>query len=378
MNKVASNTNGAFSGLSGLLADGFDASLTSEADQRQMFRLEDIEVEAQVREEFEDDENTLEDLGESMLTGQIQPVVLRKNRPGRIKPYLLVAGGRRYKAAELKLIPALWGDYRGEMTDDEADRVQFAENTQRMNLKQIEEAKRLQRDLDTLGSVDAVLAKHNKSGAWLSKRVALLRLPEQAKRLIKENISADLEVINTVKTIEKADPAKARELVDDLKQTRGKANARDKVAQVKEDVKPSKKAKKDTGGTVATARDRKHEEPGEGEVFAPAKPARPSTRPAHEDVLARAYDSIFEGGKSPKVVLESMSDTEREAVDTFLSTFYEAGKQADNPGRTVIEGFRNGGFSGDGVGGFALVAYLQGADGKAKFSPLNIFGCMKP
>ena len=377
MSKAATTTNDAFAGLSDMLAGGFDAGLTSEGAQRQMFRLEDIEVEPQVREEFEDDENSLNDLGDSLKKEQIQPILLRKNRPGRIKPYLLVVGGRRYAAAELKLIPELWGDYRPEMTDEEADRIQLAENIQRKNLTQIEEAKRIQRDLDTLGSVDAVLAKHNKSRAWLSKITALLHLPEQAKRLVKENISADLEVINTVKTIEKADPAKARELVDDLKQTRGKANARDKAAQVKEEVKPSKKAKKDTGGSVATARDRKHEEPGEGAVFAPAKPAK-STRPAHEDVLARAYDSIFEGGKSPKAVLDAMSDSEREAVDGFLSTFYEAGKQADNPGRTVIEGFRNGGFSGDGVGGFALVAYLQGADGKAKFSPLNIFGCMKP
>jgi ParB family chromosome partitioning protein len=377
MSKAATTNNGAFAGLSDMLSGGFDAGLTSEGAQRQMFRLDDIEVESQVREEFEDDENSLNDLGESLMKEQIQPILLRKNRPGRIKPYLLVAGGRRYMAAELKMILELWGDYRPEMTDEDAERIQFAENIQRKNLTQIEEAKRIQRDLDTLGSVDAVLAKHNKSRPWLSKTMALLHLPEQAKRLVKENISADLEVINTVKTIEKADPAKARELVDDLKQTRGKANARDKAAQAKEEVKPSKKAKKDPGGSVAAARDRKHEEPGKGDVFAPAKSAR-STRPVHEDVLARAYDSIFEGGNSPKAVLEGISNTERDAVDTFLSTFYEAGKQGDNIGRAVIEGFRNGGFSGDGVGGFALVAYLQGADGKAQFSSLNIFGCMKP
>lgn len=375
MSKVA--TKDAFAGLSDILSGGFDAGLTSEGAQRQMFRLEDIEVEPQVREEFEDDENSLSDLGESLLKEQIQPILLRRNRPGRTKPYLLVAGGRRYMAAELKMIPELWGDYRPEMTDEDAERIQFAENIQRKNLTQIEEAKRIQRDLDTLGSVDAVLAKHNKGRPWLSKIMALLHLPEQAKRLVKENISADLEVINTVKTIEKADPAKARQLVDDLKQTRGKANARDKAALVKEEVKPSKKPKKDTGGSVATARDRKHEEPGQGASFAPAKSAR-ANRPAHEDVLARAYNAIFESGKQPKAVLDGMNDAEREAVETFLHMFYEAGKQAENAGRVVIEGFRNGGFASDGVGAFALVAYLQGADGKAKFSPVNIFGCLKP
>jgi ParB family chromosome partitioning protein len=375
--RKAATTNDAFAGLSDMLAGGFDTGLTSEGAQRQMFRLEDIEVEKQVREEFEDAENSLHDLGDSLMKEQIQPILLRRNRPGRIKPYLLVVGGRRYAAAELKLIPELWGDYRPEMTDAEADRIQLAENIQRKNLTQIEEAKRIQRDLDTLGSVDAVLAKHHKSRAWLSKITALLNLPEQAKRLVKEDISADLEVINTVKTIEKVDPNKARELVDELKQTRGRANARDKVAQVKAAVKPSKKDKKDTRGRQAPAAEGKPGKRGEAEGFAPAKRAK-STGAVHEDTLARAYVLIFEAQKSPKTVLDMLAASERAAVDAFLNTFYEAGRAADNTGRTVIEGFRNGGFSGDGVGGFALVAYLQGADKSAPFSTLNIFGCMKP
>ena len=129
------------------------------------------------------------------------------------------------------------------MTDEEAEDAQLAENIHRKNLTQIEEAMKIQRDLDRLGSVEAVLEKHHKSRPWLSKMLSLLNLPEQAKRLVIENVSADIEVINTVKTIEKLDPVKAKALVDDLKMTRGKENARDKVAAVKEEVKPSKKTK---------------------------------------------------------------------------------------------------------------------------------------
>ena len=77
-----------------------------------------------------------------------------------------------------------------------------------------------------------------------------------------------------------ADPVKARELVDELKQTRGKSNARNKAAHVKEEVKPSKKPKNDAGGSVVTLRDRKHEESRKGTVFAPAKTVKLS-RPAH-------------------------------------------------------------------------------------------------
>lgn len=373
----------AFAGLGDMLAGGFDQSLMSDAIPRTMYKLEDIEIEPQVREEFEDEENSLDELGESLAKAQIQPILLRK---GRLKPYLLVCGGRRFLAAERKGLVELWGDCRPDMTDEEAERIQFQENIQRKNLTQIEEAKRIQRDLDTLGSVEAVLAKHNKGRAWLSKILALLTLPEQAKRLVKENISADLEVINTVKTIEKANPQKAKALVDELRDSRGKVNARAKAAAVKEEVKP-KKEKKDTGGSVATPRDRSQEDPGEGQIFAGAKAdedddnqaptsaAPPALAPA--ETLGRAYVNLFEFGASPKTLLDLMQPDERESVEAWLLTFYEAGKQAKDSARAVMQGFRNGQFACDGDGAFALVAFLHGADSGAKFNLLNILGTVK-
>lgn len=383
MNKAATKSENAFAGLGDMLAGGLSDEFTS-SDHMMKIKVADIELpEEQVRDkdQMEDDENTLDDLGDSLAKRQAQNIIVRPNPnyPHKTdKPYLNVAGERRVRASLKKGIPELWA-LVAELTDEEAEELQLAENIQRKNLTQMEEAKRIQRDLDKLGSVEAVLEKHNKSRAWLSKIMSLLHLPEQAKRLVHENISADLEVINTVKTIEKADPKKAKALVDELKQTRGKSNAREKATAVKEEVKPSKKAKKDSGGSVATGRDRSHEEPSQGDVFAPAKPSRPSKRPAHEDVLERAYIAIFESGKAPKSVLDGMGDDEREAVENYLHTFYEAGKQASEgvSARVVIEGFRNGGFSSDGVGAFALVAYLHGTDGKAKFNVLNVFGCLK-
>lgn len=341
--------------------------------------LDDIEIESQVREEFEDEHQSLAELGKSLRKHQIQAILLRPNQPGREKPYLLVAGERRVRAAQIEGLSQLRARVK-DMTDDEAHDLQFAENIHRKNLTQIEEAKRIQRELDQLGSVEAVLEKHHKSRAWLSKILALLTLPEQAKRLVTENVSADLEVINTVKTIEKVDPVAAEKLVDDLKATRGKENAREKAAAVKDAVKPKKDKKekptKDAGkgGTVATPKDRSAEEPGAVQVFASAKDAGVE-QPA--EVLQKAYSNIFEFGADPKTVLDTLPDESRANCDDWLRSFYDAGMGAKETGRVVIQGMRTGQFSTEGPGAFALAAYVAGVE-CASFNLLNIFGSVKP
>lgn len=387
---AAATKNNAFAGAADALA-GIDALFANTGAQYSVIPLDMIEVKAQIREDFEDEENTLDDLAASIKArGVLQPILLRPNSNG----YELIAGERRYRASKLAGladIPA----YIREMNDEEADDAQLAENIHRKNLTQIEEAKKIQRDLDKLGSVEAVLEKHQKSRPWLSKMLALLSLPEQAKRLVTENVSADVEVINTVKTVEKADPVRAKALVDELKKTRGKENARDKAAAVKEEVKPGKRAREgkgekipkwlveqrkrdaeraEQGGTAATPKDRSQEEPGAADVFAGAK-SDSSSAPAQ--VLNTAYTNIFEFGGSPKSILDVMQSDDKETVEALLQSFYDAGKQAKDAGRTVIQGFRNGQFSSAGGGAFALVAFLHGADSEAKFSLLNIFGSVK-
>lgn len=401
MNATTQKEN-AFAGAADALA-GIDALFADTGAQYSMISLDMIEVKVQIRESFEDEENTLADLAASIKArGLLQPILLRPTTNG----YELVAGERRYRAtklAGLDLIPS----FIREMTDEEADDAQLAENIHRKNLTQIEEAKKIQRDLDRLGSVEAVLEKHQKSRPWLSKMLALLNLPEQAKRLVTENVSADLEVINTVKTVEKADPVKAKVLVDDLKKTRGKENARDKAAAVKEEVKPSKKPKapkggdsKPAGGAMATPKGRSQEEPGPVKSFAPAKMEAtvgadpfadagsdgaqnapgadiPRTDFNVKETLNQAYVNIFEMGADPKTVLDVMNTDDKGRVEDWLHSFYDAGKQSKDTGRAVIQGFRNGQFSSDGDSAFALVAFLHGADSEAKFSLLNVFGSIK-
>lgn len=353
--------------------------------QLAVVKFSDIKVSPQIREQMEDETSTLQEMGGSIKQHGILQTMLLRPISGPI-PYELVAGGRRYASATLV------GETEGpclikDMTDEEKDDIQLAENIQRKNLTQIEEAKKVQRDLDAAnGDVEAVMAKHHKGRAWVSKMLGLLKLSDQARRLLSENISADLEVIGKVKAIEKVDPEAAKNLVDDLAATRGKADARKKADTVKDRVKP--KAEKPAPEDSAASGDtRTLTLPGvEAENFADAKneqvlqvDAKSSTADARQ-ILDRAYGLIFEDGAVPKTVVMSWEDDERTAVEAVLHKHYHDGSvmvDAKVP-REIMQGLRDGKFGADGVGAFAMMAFLHGTmKGTQPFDLVQILALAK-
>ncbi len=385
-----------FEGLGTMLGTGFDTSLTTDGADIPALDLDLVEIVKQERDEFEDDENQLIELGHSMKSsGQWQQILVRPV-DGRLKPYELVAGERRYRAAKLVGMTALRA-YAKQMSDEAAADARFAENIHRKNLTQLEEAKRLKHDVDQLG-VPATLAKHHKSHAWLSKRLRLLDLPEHTRRLLTDHVSADVELINQVSQIEKANPAAAAKLVGELKATRGKERARTKVATVKQEVKPSTRkpanerghrtlgsVRSNTEGSLATPRDHASQTPSNvTPIFAADGDAEDSTSDGNQtDVtapppaLANAFASITQQGLAPRAVHQAMSKPERETCGAWLQTFYDAGVKTKDLAHAVIAGLRAGQFSTEGAGAFALAALLYGADIDAKFDLLNVLGAVK-
>lgn len=375
--------SGASKALSTNLSDIFNDSPEGQEAHILWLSVNDISVAKQVRDEFEDDENSLQDLADHILAnGLLQPILVRPSTFGR---YELIAGERRlraHKLANLLTIPA----FVRELTDEQAQDAQFAENIHRKNLTQIEEAKKIQHDLDTLGSVEAVLSKHKKNRAWMSKRMSLLNLPDQAKRLVSENISADIEVINSVKTIEKLDPQKAKEVVEQLKAKRGSDNARELVDAAKKTVKPANKLgqptlkeEEKTASTselvTATKRNRSAEEPSSLTSVFPTLPVKKVTE--EETILNSIFKKLTFDLMSPDAVFKAITSDEMKSIERQLQPYFEEGLKTSLGESGLLKHLRSGVFGSEGSSSFALLAYCQGLRKNDKLNVLETIQAIK-
>ncbi|MBI6621551.1 ParB/RepB/Spo0J family partition protein [Pseudomonas corrugata] len=419
----------AFAGLSDMLGNG---GLTGMTDMNGHLvvdlDLNEIAVKGQDREIFEDDDQTIESLWKSIKQNGLMQAIIVRPVEGPL-PYELVIGERRvrsFKFGGASTIPARVL----ELTDEQAEAMQSAENIDRLNLTMIEEAKKIERDLAKHGGdIEKLMAESNKSRSWISKRLAILTLPDAAARVIRESVSADLEVIHNVAQVAKVNPAAAEELVDELKETAGKpgSNARKTSQAAKDKAKgPTKAATKKAaeaakggkGGEQNKAPDAKgapgsnlggmqadlaaldgllsggaQAQPqgagaGIGSGFVDSA-ASGDDEPGHqlneEDVPALApqkelgeiYEDIFEHNNEPKELLKNMLPSTREVCENWLHSIYDAGTQAKDLSRTVMLGFRSGQFATEGHGALTLAAFLYGADSNAKFNLQNVLASIK-
>ncbi len=427
----------AFSGMADMMNMGDLSSIVEGAGfgQPVFSRIDcaEIKIYKQQRsaDEMENDEQKLEELAESIKKrGLLEPIVVCENEDGP-EPWRLVCGERRLRSAMLAGLEQIPAMCHAKLTEEEINEIQYAENVHRLNLSQLNEASVLKKDLDELdGDIEKLMEKHNKSRSWISKRLSLLELPPETVRLVKEGITADVEVINAVKQIEKRDPELARETVQELKENAGKkgTNARDIAKKGKDKVKPPKpqapKKAPSNPDNVATPRDESHKENGPVTDVPPAtlandpalqelqqtfaagaqdeqddagneladalgaagldeqqeqEPQRERNAPALPpvEVLDQAFSLVCHSGADPKMVLSQMAKDDRDGAEDWLHSFYEAGTSAPNLALAVIQGFRNGQFAQEGHGALALVAFLSGGEDGVLFNMLNILGTVK-
>ena len=136
----------------------------------------------QPRQQF--DKDTLTELATSIQQrGLIQPILVREN-PQKPSRYELIAGERRWRAAQLaKLyeIPAIISD----LSDTEAAELSLIENIQRQDLSVIEEADGYQRLIDSHNyTQEALSAIMGKSRAHIADLLRLRQLPDTVKALL--------------------------------------------------------------------------------------------------------------------------------------------------------------------------------------------------
>ncbi len=137
----------------------------------------------QPRRAFDDRE--LQDLAASIREkGVIQPLILRPH-PHEADTYEIVAGERRWRAAQLAGVHVLPGIVR-DLSDTEVLELAIIENIQRADLNPLEEAQGYRQLMDRFGHTQERLAEAlGKSRSHIANLLRLLTLPEPVLDLVR-------------------------------------------------------------------------------------------------------------------------------------------------------------------------------------------------
>jgi ParB family chromosome partitioning protein len=135
------------------------------------------------------DPERLAELARSIETqGIIQPIVVSPvvTAPGQARRYLIVAGERRWRAAQqagLHEVPVVVR----EVDDDERLELALVENIQRADLNPIEEARAYAQLLQLRGwTQDEMAGRVGKDRSTIANALRLLRLPEKVQEMVRE------------------------------------------------------------------------------------------------------------------------------------------------------------------------------------------------
>ena len=132
-------------------------------------------------------EADLADLAASIRTkGVIQPLIVRKS-PKTADMYEIVAGERRWRAAQMVQLHELPVLIR-EFDDTEVLEVAIIENIQRSDLNPIEEAAGYRQLMDKFGHTQEKLAEAlGKSRSYIANLLRLLHLPDEVLELLRNS-----------------------------------------------------------------------------------------------------------------------------------------------------------------------------------------------
>jgi ParB family transcriptional regulator, chromosome partitioning protein len=118
--------------------------------------------------------------------GVIQPLIVTRSRPTDPTPYLLVAGERRWRAAQLAGLTTVPVIVK-EATSQQLVELALVENIQRADLNALEEAAAFQSLMSEFGLTQHQVADRvGKSRVAVANILRLLRLPETIKKLLAE------------------------------------------------------------------------------------------------------------------------------------------------------------------------------------------------
>jgi len=132
------------------------------------------------------DEEALNGLVESVREmGVLQPLLVRRD-PDQENAYEIIAGERRWRAAQLAGLHDVPVLVR-ELSDSDALEIALIENIQRQDLTALEEAEGYRRLMDEFGHTQEDLGKAvGKSRSHVANMMRLLSLPESLKEMVQD------------------------------------------------------------------------------------------------------------------------------------------------------------------------------------------------
>lgn len=191
MSEKRNERRGLGRGLSALMADVVQPA-TPAADEADAPRRADLRVPVerlepnpnQPRRDFS--EEALAELALSIREkGIIQPLIVRNN-PRKSDSYEIVAGERRWRAAQIAQlhdVPVLLRDF----DDTEVLEIAIIENIQRADLNPIEEAMGYRQLMDRFGHTQEKLSEAlSKSRSYIANLLRLLSLPAEVQSWLRE------------------------------------------------------------------------------------------------------------------------------------------------------------------------------------------------
>lgn len=240
MAELKSRKGGLGRGLSALMAD-VDLSPGSQPRTPLSVPVEQlIPNPDQPRRQF--DPEALAELAASLRNrGVLQPLIVRPH-PSEADLYQIVAGERRWRAAQIAQLHELPVLVR-ELSDTEVLEVALIENIQRADLNPIEEAASFRQLMDRFGHTQEKLAEAlDKSRSHISNLLRLLNLPEQVQGFVREG---KLSAGHARALITAPDPvAMARKVIDrNLSVRETEALARQVAERPASPLRPPKKDK---------------------------------------------------------------------------------------------------------------------------------------
>jgi len=177
-------------GLTSLLGEDISvvSELKNEGKNIKIIPVEQIKPGSwQARKNF--DANDLEDLSNSIKSkGILSPILVTQSNDKNVSSYDLIAGERRWRAAQMAKIHEVPCIVVNDVDANSASVMSLIENIQRKDLNAIEEAQGLNELINQHNYTQENTGKIvGKSRVYITNSLRLLKLPEKILSLIKDN-----------------------------------------------------------------------------------------------------------------------------------------------------------------------------------------------